>query len=282
MIVEPPLLSVIGLRGLEESTRDDFVAGSHFVPGGPVYGGQVLAQAALAAGATVGRGRRANSLHAYFLRAGEHDEPIKFAVERTHDGRSFSSRRVLATQRGRTIFTALVSFHVPEPGPDHQAGIPVGLPLPDDLDRRAEIAGYTGDHGPTVERYLDIRDVPKSIYRRSPGGAPASAAWIKVDASLPDDPDLHRALLAYLSDATVQDPVLLPMDRGWNTPGLHLASLDHAMRWYADGRVDEWILSVQESPVARAGRGTGEARFYSRAGELLAVASQEILIRTAG
>ncbi|MDX2937933.1 acyl-CoA thioesterase [Streptomyces ipomoeae] len=281
---EPDLVDALTPDATQARTADDvFVAGAHPMPGGRVYGGQVLAQGLLAASRTTEPLREAHSLHGYFLRAGDVRKPITYGVDRVRDGRSFSTRRVQAYQDGDPILTMIASFQRRSPGVEHQAAMPKGLPDPEDLPSQAPPGGsLSGGGGPlTVEDHLDVRLVPaEALDSLGEHGGPARAIWIRARRRLPDDPIVHRAVLAYLSDAYISEPILTAHGLIWGGNGATMASLDHALWWYRDGRADEWLLTVQESPTTGGSRGLVTGRIHSRDGTLLAATAQELLVRT--
>ena len=251
-----------------------------------VFGGQVLGQALVAAGRTVESGV-AHSLHAYFLRPGDPKSPILYQVDRTRDGRSFTTRRVKAIQHGQAIFHLEASFQRPEPGPEHQDGMPEA-PDPDTLptwaehmERTARAAGRSaawegiGAHRrPFDSRYASAFDpwVPKPL-------PPRLLVWIRADGALPDRPLLHQCVLAYASDFTLIDTALLPHAVVWDDEGYQIASLDHAMWFHRALRADEWLLLAHESPAAAGARAFSQARVFTRDGRLVASVVQEGLIR---
>lgn len=277
------MLSVIDLAASAARTTEDiFTGASHAMPTGRVFGGQVLAQAISAAARTLPPERVPHSMHGYFLRPGDASKGITFSVDRIHDGRSFSTRRTQAYQEGVPIFSMIASFEDEDPGLEHQAPMPAGVPAPEDLPGADEIS--TEVHPLSVrvmsDGPIELRYLPSPIYDTVEGEhAPHQAVWMRTRSRLPDDPALHRAVLAYLSDLTIQEPVLRAHGVAWSTPGLKVASLDHAMWWHRFGRVDEWVLYVQESPSAGGGRGLSTGRIYSRDGRLLASVAQEIMVR---
>jgi acyl-CoA thioesterase-2 len=278
------LLAALDLTNTGTRTNEDIFTGpSQWQPHGRVFGGQVLAQSAVAAIRTVAEDRLIHSLHGYFLRPGDVELPITFSVDRIHDGRSFSTRRTQAYQNGLPILSMIASFQDVDDGIEHQAAMPTGIPDPEDLPSAAEtLAGI--DH-PVARawatgRPFDMRHVPSPIWFDVQGEhVPHQAVWIKAIDRLPDDPNLHRAALAYLSDYSILESVLRAHGLAWGTPGLKVASLDHAMWWHRFGRVDEWLLYLQESPNAIGGRGLALGKIYSRDGALLASIAQEGTIR---
>lgn len=277
------LLAVLDLADNDARTTEDIFTGvSQSMPLGRVYGGQVLAQSIVAASRTLPEGRFVHSMHGYFLRPGDSSTGITFAVDRIHDGRSFSTRRTQAFQDGVPIFSMIASFQDDDPGIEHQAPIPAGIPEPEELsDDEDHLSGlHPMSKRLFTDRPVDVRHVTKPIYLVVEGEhVPHQAVWMRTRRRLPDDPLTHRAALAYLSDLTIQESVLRAHGVPWATPGLKVASLDHAMWWHRSGRVDDWMLYVQESPNAVGGRGLATGRIYTRDGTLLATVAQEIMVR---
>ncbi|HWM34237.1 MAG TPA: acyl-CoA thioesterase II [Pseudolysinimonas sp.] len=278
------LMAALDLADTGARTSEDIFTGpSQWMPGGRVYGGQVLAQSLVAANRTIASDRFVHSMHGYFLRPGDVAKPITFSVDRIHDGRSFSTRRTQAYQDGVPILSMIASFQDIDAGLEHQADMPTDLPDPETLPSTADIlAGI--DHPVArfwaTERAFDIRHVGSPIYLRVDGEpVPHQAVWMRAVGTLPDDPGLHRAAIAYASDHTILEPVLRRHGVSWVTPGLKVASLDHAMWWHRDGRADEWLLYAQESPNSIGGRGLSFGRVYDRSGRLLASVAQEGMIR---
>jgi acyl-CoA thioesterase-2 len=278
------LLAALDLTDTGARTSEDIFTGpSQWMPLGRVFGGQVLAQSLVAATRTVAEDRVVHSMHAYFLRPGDVSQPITFSVDRIHDGRSFSTRRTQAYQNGEPILSTILSFQEEDPGLDHQSPMPLDLPEPESLPSTAEV--LAGVEHPVAtfwatERAFDMRHVPSPVYFSVEGpNVPHQAVWLKAMRRLPDDPNIHRAALAYASDYSILEPIMRAHGVSWGTPGLKAASLDHAMWWHRFGRVDEWILYVQESPNAIGGRGLSLGRIYSRDGVLLASVAQEGMVR---
>lgn len=278
------LLAALDLANTEARTEEDiFIGPSQWMPQGRVFGGQVLAQSLVAAQRTLSEGRIAHSMHGYFLRPGNVELPITFSVDRIHDGRSFSTRRTQAYQDGLPILSMIASFQDGEEGLEHQVDMPEGIPDPESLPSAAEALGEL-DHPVAkywaTERPFDMRHVEKPVFLSVDGPRVAhQAVWLKAIGALPDDPDLHRAALAYVSDYSILESIFRRHGLAWSTPGLKVASLDHAMWFHRFGRVDEWILYVQESPNATGGRGLSQGRIYSRDGVLLASVAQEGMVR---
>jgi len=247
-----------------------------------VFGGQVAGQALVAAGRTVTDERVVHSLHAYFLRAGDPRIPILYEVDRIRDGKSFTTRRVVAIQRGHAIFHLSASFQVVEDGPRHEATMPEVVPPEQAITWNERIEARGADISAEMREWLlrprpvDLRFVETP---HGPDGAPRQRIWIRADGRLPDSPLLHQCVVAYASDMTLLDTATLPHGIHWNDPRYQMASLDHAMWWHRPARVDEWLLYAQESPNARGGRGLATGRIYTRDGSLVASVAQEIMIR---
>ena len=278
------LLHALDLTDTGARTSEDIFTGpSQWMPLGRVFGGQVLAQSLVAAQRTISEDRSVHSMHGYFLRPGNVELPITFSVDRIHDGRSFSTRRTQAYQDGVPILSMIASFQDEDEGLEHQTDMPRNLPQPEDLPSAAE--SLSGIDHPVAnfwatQRAFDLRHIPSPIYFSVEGDhVPHQAIWVKALGTLPDDPKLHRAALAYASDYTILEPILRAHGVSWGTRGLKAASLDHAMWFHRFGRVDEWMLYVQESPNARGGRGLSLGRIFSREGALLASIAQEGMVR---
>jgi acyl-CoA thioesterase-2 len=247
-----------------------------------LFGGQVLGQVAVAAGRTVGADRRLHSLHAYFLRPGDPDVAVAFSVERLRDGRSFSARRVQATQNGVPILSGITSFQTASEGLEHFEPAP-DVPEPEDLRSDYEILDAVDD--PRARqigrgRHVEIRHVEPALYGSAdPQHRAHQSVWFRLDAPLPGDDLLHRGALAYASDLSVLEPVLRRHGLAWSSPGTSVASLDHAMWWHRPARADEWLLYVVESPNASGARGLSTGRMYDRERRLVATVAQEGMVR---
>jgi len=247
-----------------------------------VFGGQVAGQALVAAGRTVPDDREVHSLHAYFIRPGDPDVPILYDVDRLRDGRSFTTRRVVAIQHGKAIFNLSASFHVPEQGLEHQLPFPDNVPDPESMptfkERMAPYADKMGDWyqrpRPIDQRY--VADPPRVRKERRP---PNQQVWMRADGDLPDDPLLHACIVAYASDMSLLDSIYLPHAMSWDSPGVQGASLDHAMWFHRPFRADEWVLYDQSSPSASDARGLAEGKIFQRDGRLVVSVVQEGLIR---
>ncbi|MGO4103028.1 acyl-CoA thioesterase [Leifsonia sp. YAF41] len=278
------LLAALDLTDTGARTNEDIFTGpSQWMPHGRVFGGQVLAQSLIAAMRTVADDRHVHSMHGYFLRPGDVNHPITFSVDRIHDGRSFSTRRTQAYQNGLPILSAIASFQDDDEGLEHQIEMPSDLPDPESLPTAAATLNLV-DH--SIARYwanerpFDIRHIPSPIYLKVEGEHTSrQAVWMKTFEALPDDPNIHRAALAYASDYSIMEPVLRRHGVAWATRGLKAASLDHAMWWHRFGRADEWVLFTQDSPTAQGGRGLSTGTIYSRDGVLLASVAQEAMMR---
>lgn len=275
------LLAVLDLRDAGARTTEDIFTGvSQPMPTGRVYGGQVLAQTVVAASRTLPPERSVHSMHGYFLRPGDPTDGITFSVDRIHDGRSFSTRRTQAFQSGVPIFSMIASFQDEDPGLEHFEPVPGGVPQPEDAPVLDVDALHPVSRRIFSESPVDVRHVTSPLYASADGPqVPRQAVWMKLRRAITDDPAVHRAALAYLSDLTIQESIMRAHGVAWNAPGLKVASLDHAMWWHRPGRVDDWLLYVQESPNARGGRGLATGRIYTRDGALLASVAQEVMVR---
>jgi len=249
-----------------------------------VFGGQVLGQALLAAYRTA-EARVCHSLHAYFLVPGDPKVPILYEVDRSRDGASFSSRRVVAIQHGRQIFHMSASFQVEQPGLEHQLDPPSAPPpdsLPDEEHLRRKLAHLIPpDHRARFlrRRPIEMRPVDGEDIFRAETRPPRQAIWIRATAALPEELALHQCVLAYASDMTLLETSLLPHGVWWFDDRLQIASIDHAMWFHRPFRADEWLLYVQDSPSASGARGFSRGLIYSTDGKLVASVAQEGLIR---
>ncbi|KGM12859.1 acyl-CoA thioesterase [Cellulomonas bogoriensis] len=279
-----PLRTVLDVLDVQRLDEDTFTGASLPKPGGRVFGGQVLAQSLLAAARTVDGDRYPHSVHGYFLRAGEVDAPITFAVERMRDGRSFSARRTHALQHGVPILSMITSFQEDQPGVDHADTPPLDVPPPDQVTSALEVLAPV-DHPVaafwTQTSAFDLRHIEESLYLAPAAGrTDRQMVWMRARGPVPsDDQALHRALLAYACDQVMLEPVLRRHGQGWASPGLSVASLDHAMWWHRPVRVDQWLLYVQAAPSAHGGRGLGTAAVYTQDGTLVASIAQEGMVR---
>ncbi|MEU8588024.1 acyl-CoA thioesterase II [Streptomyces sp. NPDC048664] len=281
------LQSLLDLLDIERIEQDIFRGRSRSALVPRVFGGQVAAQALVAAGRTVPEDRPAHSLHAYFLRPGDPGAPIVYTVDRIRDGRSFTTRRVVAVQHGQPIFHLSASFQTYEEGMDHQAPMPPA-PDPETLpSSRERLSGYSHLPPELVEKLLQARESIDLRYVDDPPYGkfgeprePRSQVWFRTSGKLDDDPLLHVVLATYVSDMTLLDSILLAHGRGgWAVGDVVGASLDHAMWFHRPFRADEWLLYAQESPSAHGGRGLGQARIYTQDGRLAISVIQEGVVR---
>jgi acyl-CoA thioesterase-2 len=276
---------LIELLDLEEIEKNHYRATSPSEGWQRVYGGQVLGQALVAASRTVPEDRHAHSLHGYFLRAGDTDVPILYTVDRIRDGRSFTTRRVVAIQHGQAIFNMSISFQIEEQGLSHQMPMPEA-PGPEDLPDENELRKQWAERLPEEfketfarQRPIEVRPIdPQDIFQPEKR-APFQMCWMKSRDPLPDNLRLHQCVLAYLSDWSLLDTATLPHAVSFMQDSLQMASLDHAMWFHRPFRADEWLLYVQDSPSASGSRGLNRGLIYNRGGELVASAAQEGLIR---
>jgi acyl-CoA thioesterase-2 len=282
--VRPILADLLKLLTLERIEDRIFRGESRDLGGARVFGGQVLGQALTAASYTV-QDRRVHSLHAYFLVAGDVSAPIVYEVELARDGKSFSNRRVVAIQHGQPIFNMTASFQVPEQGLEHQAEMP-RVPGPEGLADVRELPPDVLDKVPekmrrflTHERPFEFRPVEPIHVRAPPRAAPVRHIWVKTVDTLPDNADLHRNVLAYVSDYQLVATATLPHGIHFAEGNVQLASLDHAMWFHRPFRADEWLLYAMESPNASGGRGLALGRFFTRDGQLVASTAQEGVVR---
>lgn len=278
-----PVDLLVSLLSLEPAGQDSWIGVSPADARRRVFGGQVVAQALVAACRTV-EGRDPHSLHAYFLLPGDPARPILYEVERLRDGRSFTTRRVVARQEGQAIFATSISFHVAEEGYDHQmpappVARPQELPSLGALDDR--LAALIP---PQVRAYfqrarpIELKPASLDRYTGRPG-APGFAVWFRTAGALPDDPLLHQAALAYASDMTLLDTTLAAHGRTVFEPEIQAASLDHALWLHRPFRADDWLLYSQDSPSASGARGFARGLIHDRQGRLVASVAQEGLIR---
>ena len=278
-----PLATVLGVLAIEAIDANTFVGTSLPTPGGRVFGGQVLAQSLLAAARTVDDERLPHSVHGYFLRPGDVRRAITFTVERLRDGRSFSARRTHAAQDGQPILSMTTSFQLEQEGAEHSDSPPSHVLPPEEVRSSMEVLAPV-QHAVaefwTQASAFDVRHVEESIYL-DPAAVTTDRqmVWMRARGPVPPDQVLHRALLAYACDQVLLEPILRRHAKSWASPGLSIASLDHAMWWHRPVLVDQWHLYVQSSPAAQGGRGLGAARVYDRTGSLVATIAQEGMVR---
>ena len=274
---------LVRLLDLEKIEDDIFRGVSPKARWQRVFGGQVAGQALVAAGRTVPRDRPVHSLHSYFIRPGDPAAPIIYEVDRVRDGRSFTTRRVVAVQHGTPIFSLSASFQLDQPGIDHQTEMPAAPPpesLPTLEERYADSSA--AEFFKTMPRPIDLRYVDDPPWQQHAHGPRDSLArvWMRANGRLPDDPLTHVCVLTFASDMTLLDSVLVRHGLAPGIDSLSMASLDHAMWFLRPFRADEWLLYVSQSPSASGSRGLATGRFYSQDGRHVASVVQEGMIRT--
>lgn len=269
---------------LEQIEVNLFRGDSRDIGGRSVFGGQVLGQALIAAYSTVEE-RSVHSLHGYFLRPGDMEAPIVYDVDRIRDGKSFTTRRVVAIQHGRAIFNMSASFQIPEEGVDHQIDMP-DVAGPEDLQSEVELRRAVAHRVPeklrqafTRERAIEIRPVePMDIFEPEKH-PPYKHCWIRARGALPDDPHLHECVLAYASDFSLLGTAARPHGISFLQGQVQAASLDHAMWFHRPFRMDDWLLYAMDSPSAAGARGFNRGNLFARDGRLVASVAQEGLLR---
>ena len=282
-----PLRDLIDQLDLEPLEVNLFRGQSRDLGGKAVFGGQVIGQALMAASRTV-EAREPHSLHAYFLLPGDMAAPIVYEVEKIRDGKSFSARRIQAIQHGRPILSMIASFQVPEDGLEHQLPMPE-VPPPESLrpytELREEWLKEAGEVHPRIAASMrrQIAVDFRPVYPWNPLNPqvtePRQAIWLRTTGPVPDAPMLHRCLLAYASDFNLIGTALRPHAQSWYKAEMVVASIDHALWFHRDARVDDWLLYVMESPSAQGARGMCRGMIYDRAGRLIASVAQEGLMR---
>lgn len=280
------LISILDLETLE---RNLFRGRSPQTGWQRVFGGQVIAQALVAAQRTVDADRHVHSLHCYFMRPGDPAVPIIYEVDRIRDGKSFTTRRVVAIQHGHAIFSLSASFQIDEPGMEHQIEMPEGLPRPETLTSAKELIESFIDSVPESvraywerERPIEFKPVSLTHYTSREKLPPKQHIWIRTTGPVPDDRPLQAAVLAYLSDMTLLDTSLFAHGRAVFDEDLQVASLDHAMWFHRPNPLDDWLLYAQDSPNTSGGRGFTRGSIYASDGTLVASMAQEGLIRLRG
>lgn len=266
-----PLTDVIRQLDLEPLEVNLFRGQSRDMGTHHVFGGQVIGQALVAAERTVD-GRVPHSLHAYFLLPGDVSAPIVYQVDRVRDGRSFSARRVQAIQHGRPILSMIASLQIPEVGLEHAAPMPE-VPPPESVEPSSE---------ERAQGAFEFRPIGPQDLRAASAREPRQAWWFRAAGRVPDDPQLHRCLLAYASDWTLSGTALRPHGKRWDDEGMMIASIDHALWFHRPARVDEWLLYAMDSPSAQAARGLARGLVFDRGGRLVASVAQEALMRPLG
>lgn len=276
------LLELIDLEPIE---HDIYRARNRDIGSGRVFGGQVLAQALVAARRTIEQDRDAHSLHGYFILPGDLGAPIVYFVDRLRDGKSFTTRQVTAIQHGRAIFNLSASFQVRENGLEHQLDMP-SVPEPETLEPELDRIREMADRIPeplrsvlTQDRPIDFRPIaPTDPFEPEPG-PPVRQVWLRAVGRLPDDLLAHQAVLAYASDYGLLSTALQPHGLTVRQPGLQVASLDHALWFHRPFRVDEWLLYTMDSPAGAGARGFTRGTIFTREGRLVASIAQEGLMR---
>ena len=275
---------LLDLLHLEQIDENIYRGQNYQAPWGRVFGGQVMAQAANAARRTVPDDRYLHSLHGYFILSGDISVPIIFQVDRIRDGRSFTTRRVVAVQRGKAIFNLSASFQIKEKGLEHQIAMP-NVPSPDSLITDKVWAKKYKKELPNlykryqVDRPIEFRPVEKFDPLNIRDQRPSRHIWLRTVDKMPDDPGLHQEVLAYASDYNLMGTSLLPHRTAFDRNYMQMASLDHAMWFYHEFRADEWLLYALDSPVAAGSRGFNRGNFFNQDGKLVASVVQEGLIR---
>jgi acyl-CoA thioesterase-2 len=282
------LEQLLDLLDLEPIEHNIYRGRNHDIGSGRVFGGQVLAQALVAARRTVEADRAAHSLHGYFILPGDVGAPIVYFVDRLRDGRSFSTRRVTAIQHGRAIFNMSVSLQIAEEGLEHQVEMP-DVPGPEGLTSESELLREMAEDIPpnlrdryAQERPIEFRPVAPVNPFRPDRREPVRHTWFRARGTLPDNLLQHQAVLSYASDYGLLGSALLPHALSFQTPNLQAATLDHALWFHRPFRVDEWLLYAMDSPASAGARGFTRGSIYTQDGVLVASAAQEGLVRLRG
>jgi acyl-CoA thioesterase-2 len=278
---------LLGLLDLETLEVNLFRGQSRDLGGKSVFGGQVIGQALVAAARTV-EGSVPHSLHAYFLRPGDMAEPIVYEVDRVRDGRSFTARRVQAIQHGQPILSMIVSFQKPEPGLTHQIQMP-DVPPPEKLEFAHDLRRQWADAYPGLPeraRTALLRNLPIEFKPVTPWNPlkpdvrePRQYLWIRAPGALPGDPLLHTCVLAYASDFNLLSTALYPHGKSWFSREMIVASIDHALWFHREVRIDDWLLYAMDAPTAQGARGFSRGQIFDRSGRLVCSVAQESLMR---
>lgn len=284
---EELVAELVLLLDLEQKGGDRFIGRRQKSGWGRIFGGQVIAQALGAARRTVPDDRHAHSLHAYFLRSGTDELPVEYRVKRDLDGHSFTNRRVVASQNGLPLLNLIASYQKPQDGPHHQYAVMPDVPPPEDLEPDAVVrqrAAQDLPEGPLRDlmlrqRPIDIRSVEPRNWQSPGKREPVAHCWFRTVASLPDSRPIHRAVLAYASDFQLLSTAIQPHGVSFHLGQIKAASLDHAIWFHDDFRVDDWLLYVTDSPWSGLARGFGRGQIFSRDGRLVASVAQEGMIR---
>lgn len=284
--MKPVLARLVDILALERLEATLFRGQSQDLGWGAIFGGQVLGQALSAASQTVPSDRTVHSLHSYFLHRGDASLPVIYDVDCIRDGRGFTTRRVVAIQGGRAIFNMSASFQIAEDGFDHSDPVPPDVRGPDELLSDLQLAQRIADKIPPAFREMALAERPielrvlGSSNPLKPEIRPAhKRVWMRAIDSLPDDPALHRYLLAYASDFQFLTTALQPHGASWLSPEFQVASIDHAMWFHRPFRMDEWLLHVIDSPSASGSRGLVTGKVFDRSGQLVVSTAQEGLMR---
>lgn len=291
MTPEQLVAGLVRLLTVTPAGDNAFTGGQQSGGIGRVFGGQVIAQALQSAQVTAPEGMEAHSLHAYFLRGGREGVDIDYAVAADFDGRSFANRRVVARQDGSAILNLTASFQLPEEGLEHDDCPMPDVPAPEDLPSDTEMRKkFLAEMGEISDAQRELMTRPRPIEMRTSGKLhwmnadkkpPHAHSWFRAAAALPDDPALHRAVIAYASDYTLLGTSALPHGLSWARGELKGASLDHAIWFHRPARADEWLLYATDSPWSGGGRGFNRGRIFNRDGELVASVAQEGVVRKA-
>ena len=287
--IDNVLNELLALLKLEKIEENIYRGNSQDLGFGNVFGGQVLGQALSAATQTVDDTRSAHSLHAYFMRPGDPAKPVVYEVDCIRDGKSFTTRRVVAIQKGRAILSMSASFQTEETGFEHQDPMPDGIPGPEKLMSEIDLARQISNKIPASIRNQILCVKPIEIRPVNPVNpfapkkeTPDRYVWFKTIHAMPDDLSIHKYMLAYASDFGLVSTSLRPHARTFWDPEMQVASLDHAMWFHREFRMDDWLLYVIHSPNAAKARGLNHGRIYSKNGTLVASTVQEGLIRYRG
>ena len=278
----PNLAALLSVQNVGARTKYDIFTGiANPADTGRSFGGQVLGQALMAAGSTVADTQALHSMHAYFLRPGDATAPMVFEVSRQFDGRSFSNRRSEAYQEGEVIFSLNASFQIPQEGPVHAEQFDISaVPAPTEIpDLEVTLVGDDPRLTAIKNRPVDFRFVEGPIYTEALAPHTKQHVWLRTKYELPENQLLHRAALAFASDYLLIEPALRSTGQSWSTPDLKAASLDHAMWFYGDFRVDDWLLYVIDSKALGSNRNLSTGSFYNREGKLVASVAQEAMVR---
>jgi len=278
------LISLLSLKELEENK---FSGKSVTIGSAIVFGGQVLAQAVNAAYRTIPEDRFLHSLHSYFLEAGDLTVPIEYDVAEMRNGGSFSTRRVTASQKGKTIFILAASFHKKEDGFEHQTKINNNIKQPEELLSWENMVDKFGSFLPkgiksflSIERPIDFKPVHVPNPSKPENRSPKEEIWFKLKGDIPEmDTPMKHQILTYISDYNVLNAAFNPNAKDYNFGNTMTASLDHSMWFFRDFEFDDWMLFSAESPNTYGARGLVKGNIFTRDGKLVASFAQEGLMR---